>query len=226
MTSVIPRLHGLGCVVFDLDDTLFLERDYVRSGFDAVGAELAELGVTGFGETAWEAFLQGVRGRIFDVALEQVGCPPSAELVARLVTVYRAHAPAITMLSDARACLDRLTGHVPLAVVTDGPIESQRAKAAALDVEAWAAIAVFTADLGDGFGKPHRRPFELVEEATGCSAERCVYLADNPAKDFGGPRSLGWRTVRVRRPASLHHTVDSGDDVDHEVIDLDGFGRR
>jgi hypothetical protein len=25
------------CAVFDIDDTLYLERDYVRSGFEAVG---------------------------------------------------------------------------------------------------------------------------------------------------------------------------------------------
>ncbi len=57
-----------------------------------------------------------------------------------------------------------------------------------------------------------------------------VYLADNPRKDFVAPRALGWRTVRVRRPESLHVDVDSGEDVDVEVADLSevacllGFG--
>jgi putative hydrolase of the HAD superfamily len=50
-------------------------------------------------------------------------------------------------------------------------------------------------------------------------------VADNPAKDFAGPRSRGWRTVRVRREGSLHAAVASGDDVDAEInglAELDG----
>jgi hypothetical protein len=34
------------------------------------------------------------------------------------------------------------------------------------------------------------------------------------------PRCLGWRTVRVRRPGSLHAEVPSGDDVDAEITSL------
>ena len=39
------------CVVFDVDDTLYLERDYVRSGFRAVGVWASRwLGLSGFAE--------------------------------------------------------------------------------------------------------------------------------------------------------------------------------
>ena len=48
----------------------------------------------------------------------------------------------------------------------------------------------------------------------------CAYVADNPVKDFAGPKGLGWTTVRVRRPQGLHQRVPSGEDVDHEVPDL------
>jgi hypothetical protein len=46
-------------------------------------------------------------------------------------------------------------------------------------------------------------------------------VADNPAKDFVAPHRLGWRTVRVRRPDSLHADVPSGADVDAEIASLD-----
>ncbi|MEZ5265540.1 MAG: hypothetical protein R2755_28010 [Acidimicrobiales bacterium] len=48
-----------------------------------------------------------------------------------------------------------------LAVVTDGPLASQRAKARALSAERWADLVVCTAALGPGMGKPHPRAFEL-----------------------------------------------------------------
>lgn len=212
------------CVVFDIDDTLFLERDYVRSGFVAVGAwAQRELGIEGFGDRAWADFEAGGRATVFDRALCAYDREPSLEVISHMVTCYRSHQPAVELLADARECLNRLRGRCHLAVITDGPVESQRAKARALGVGAWADMVVFTGELGAGFSKPHCRAFEMVQERLGCIAARCTYLADNPAKDFAGPRSLGWTTVRVRRPDSLHHGVPSGDDVDLEIHDLSGF---
>jgi putative hydrolase of the HAD superfamily len=209
------------CVVFDIDDTLYLERDYARSGFTAVGEYVeAELGTAGFADAAWAQFEAGVRGRIFDVALEQCGVVPSPGLVAQLVTVYRRHPPAIAMLADALSCLERTHDVATIAFLTDGPIDSQRAKAHALDVQRFGDLVVYTEELGAGFGKPHTRGFEDIERITGHAGAQCVYVADNPTKDFVAPRALGWRTVRVRRAGSLHEGVASGDDVDEEVRDL------
>ena len=47
-----------------------------------------------------------------------------------------------------------------------------------------------------------------------------MYVADNPLKDFAGPKSLHWRTVRINRPGSLHADKSSGPDVDVEFESL------
>ena len=209
------------CVVFDIDDTLVLERSYVHSGFIAVGAWVAtNLGVDGFAERAWSLFASGVRGNTFDAVLEQLELDHDDTTVTKLVEVYRTHHPLLELLHDARACLDQLAGDAAIAVVTDGPLESQRAKARTLGLAHWADPIVLTSDLGAGFGKPHRRAFEVVENATGVRGRRCTYVADNPVKDFAAPRAMGWRTIRVRRPESLHVDIPSGPDVDAEVDDL------
>lgn len=209
------------CVTFDIDDTLYLERSYVRSGFRALDEPvLSMLGVREFSDRAWSAFERGVRGRIFDVALTECGVQPDPAVISELVGLYRRHVPAIELLADARACIVQLAGAgVAMAAVSDGPLESQRAKAEALGLSRWMAPVVLTAALGPGFGKPHPRGFELVA-AEQCGAASHVYVADNPHKDFAGPRQLGWRTVRIRRPLSLHHDVPSGPDVDFEISDL------
>jgi putative hydrolase of the HAD superfamily len=205
-------------VVFDIDDTLYMERDYVRSGFAAIGAwARRELGVHDLEDRAWAAFGAGVRGRIFDEALVACGVQANGSLVPRLVDVYRSHTPTIELLDDVNAWLSARPSDVALAVVTDGPLVSQRAKAAALGLAGWADPIVFTEALGPGRGKPHPDAFECVEAASGMLGASCAYVADNPAKDFAGPRGRGWRTVRVRRTGSLHDAVASGDDVDAEV---------
>jgi putative hydrolase of the HAD superfamily len=218
-----PPASPTQVVVFDIDDTLYLERDYVRSGFRAAGAWADRvLGVADLADRAWKAFEEGVRGTIFDVALADCGCAVTPELITQLVSCYRDHVPDIKLLDDARACLDRLSleGGVVVAVVTDGPLASQEAKARSLGLSTWSQHVIFTEALGAGFGKPNPRAFELIEQRLGVSGDRCAYVADNPSKDFVGPHQLGWTTLRVRRQHGLHFGVESGGDVDYEVADL------
>lgn len=210
------------CVVFDVDDTLYLERDYVRSGFAAVGAEVrARWTVADFAERAWRLFEEGARGDVFDRVLRACGVACSTDDVAALVACYREHRPEIRLLDDARACLERLAPRLRLAALTDGPVASQRAKVLALGLDRWLAPIVVTGELGPGLGKPHPEGFRRIEAATGEGGSACLYVADNPAKDFAGPRALGWRTVRIRRPGGLHADRPSGDDVDREIASLE-----
>jgi putative hydrolase of the HAD superfamily len=213
-------------VVFDIDDTLYLERDYVRSGFRAVGAWAKQtFGVTDLADRAWAAFEDGVRGKIFDIALAGAGIEVTPELVGRLVACYRNHVPDIELLRDAHACLDQLAlePEVIVAVVSDGPLASQSAKARRLGLATWSQNVIFTEALGAGFGKPHQRAFELIEERLGVGGDRCAYVADNPTKDFVAPHQRGWTTIRVRRQHGLHFEPESGGDVDHEAADLSGL---
>lgn len=210
------------CLVFDVDDTLYRERDYVRSGFAAVGAYAErEHGVEGLEAACWELFESGVRGSTFDRALTALGGAPDPALVAELIAVYRAHEPRIALPGDARSCLERWRGRAFIGLVTDGPAASQRAKIAALGLDAYVDRAIVTSELGDDAGKPDPRAFALLETASGAAGPDCCYVADNPAKDFGGPRSLGWRTVRLRRAGGLHAAAPSGPDVDREIVTLD-----
>lgn len=216
-------LEGVRCVVFDIDDTLYLERDYVRSGFRAVDVWVTEtFSRKGFFDVAWRLFMEGKRGTVFNEALPAVGVEPKFEAVNEMVALYRGHQPAISLLPDAVRCLDRLraTGRA-LACLSDGPLASQQAKAAALGAGAWCDPIILTAAYGEGFGKPHPRGFVQISERVGVDAADCVYVADNPAKDFAGPKQLGWRTVRVRRAGSLHEIVPSKGDVDIEFKDLE-----
>lgn len=199
------RLDPDRVIVLDVDDTLYLERDYVRSGFVAVGELVSsQLGIDGIGHTLWSGFVAGVRGDAFDRALLHHGCEPSPDLIRELVDCYRAHRPAIHLLPDAARLLDRLAGR-RLAAITDGPVNSQRAKVEALGLEARADPVVLTGELGPGRSKPDPAAYVLVEQHSGLDPDRHVYIGDNPTKDFVTPLDRGWTPVRIRRPDSLHH---------------------
>ena len=208
-----------GVVVFDLDDTLYLERDFVRSGFAAVGKWLAlHHGIRDFEAHAWDLFVGGRRGDLFDVVLPHLGLEPAPPLIRRLVAVYREHRPLIRLEPGGAALLAALCGRCRLALLTDGDHHTQRRKVAALALESWCDPVVCTDQWGRAHWKPSPRGFQHIQRMFEAPAERCIYIGDNPAKDFRAPKSLGWRTLRVRHPQGLHARADAATPLDQADV--------
>lgn len=188
-------------MVFDLDDTLYPERQFALSGFRAVASAFGD--VPGPVESAVRdmvrLFDSTHRRRVFDQLLLERGTPADAALVQRMIACYRGHKPALSLHDDARRALTRLRGVARLALISDGPSATQRAKIDALAIRPMFDLILLTDELGDGAGKPSPLAFELVMTHFAVAAARCAYVADNPAKDFVAPNRLGWMTVRVVR---------------------------
>lgn len=221
-------LNPLRVIVFDVDDTLYLERDYIRSGFRAVGEMIEHVfDCAGFESECIRLFTDGVRGRIFNTALENLDLPNDSNQVTRLVNFYREHTPSIELLDDARDLLDSCVGKVEMAAISDGPLLAQKQKVGTLALHAWTNHVVLTDQWGREYWKPHKRAFLHIENVFQASGSECVYVGDNPLKDFEAPRSLGWQTIRIRRPGSLHEYARIAPEcrVNLEVTDLWDLGR-
>lgn len=208
-------------IVFDMDDTLYPEHAYVLSGFRAVAA----FGETEFGIPAAAGyavlcalFEAGVRRTTFDDWLAQHNLPASN--VSQLVTVYRQHTPTITPYPDARAALAQLHGQYRLGLVSDGYLEVQQRKFAALDVAYYFDAVVFSDQWGREAWKPSHTPFIAVLQQLDSPPERAVYVGDNPAKDFIGARALGMAAIWCRRPTGVYadQTPPTADHAPNRVI--------
>ena len=192
-------------VVFDMDDTLYPERAFIASAFRAVGEHAAQRwGLSEFGDRCIELFDRGFRGDIFqraflDVRKEELSTASAAEMLH----IYRGHRPDdLPWHADALAAVEALHGELPLALLSDGYLATQRNKAIALGIDRWISDPVFTDALGREHWKPSTRGFELIMSRF--PGHRCLYVGDNPVKDFVAPRALGWFTVHVRRPGSTY----------------------
>jgi putative hydrolase of the HAD superfamily len=208
-------------IIFDLDDTLYAERDYVLSGFRAVArwAEAA-LGIPAApGYAALERlFAQGVRGDTFNTWLAAHHAPTgdgenkaesathSASIVAQMVEVYREHTPQLAPFPEVPPLLERLATSYRLGLVSDGYLAVQQRKWAALGLERFFGAVVFSDELGREHWKPSPRPFEIVTARLGVPPEAAVYVADNPHKDFLGARRAGLGAVWLRRPDGEYTT--------------------
>ncbi|MBI3416395.1 MAG: HAD family hydrolase [Verrucomicrobia bacterium] len=196
-------------IVFDLDDTLYPEREFVVSGFQAVDDWLRrEKAVTGFFEHAFAAYSAGRRGDIFDAALNRCGVTYDAADMQRLVQLYRTHPPRIQLHPDARWAIEHFRDTKKLGIITDGYLAAQKSKVHALGLSNDFAAIVYSDELGRQYWKPSLVPYRKFIEAVPCDPRECVYVGDNPRKDFLGANQLGWLSVQVCRPDGEYRGIE------------------
>lgn len=214
-------------VVFDLDDTLFPERQYVLSGFRAVDAWLEEAkGMSGFYERAKALFEAGSRGNIFDLALAESECSGDKALIRELVRVYREHPPRLNLYEDARWAIDVFRAHGPLGLISDGHLVAQQNKLAALNIgEAFQAV-VFSDAFGRDSWKPSPRPYQRIMELIPGAPSDFVYIADNPSKDFITARRLGWGTIQIARREGVHEGGEGAPEYRADAVITSLFALR
>lgn len=186
-------------VLFDLDQTLYPEAEFVRSGYRAVAAYLVERcggTVAGWAEEMESVLWREGRTGVFDQLIRKEGWAGRID-PATLVHVYRTHAPNLRLHSDAAELLADL--RVPCGLVTDGHATVQHRKAAALGLDTRFAAVVCTADIGPHAEKPSDIGYRVCLERLGVAPQDAAYVGDDLAKDFNAPRALGMRTVRIAR---------------------------
>lgn len=199
----MPRLR---VIIFDLDDTLYPEREYVRSGFRAVAAWVeGRLGLrAGEAFDGLEAlFGAGVRGDTFNRWLADRDVSDDG-VVAEMVEVYRGHFPSITPYHGVPELLSRLRADHKLGLLSDGDGGVQRRKLEVLGLVDAFDTVLFSDTLGRGSRKPSPRPYEAVLVALGVTGPESVYVSDNPTKDFLGARLAGLSSIRLRMPGGIY----------------------
>ena len=209
--STARQPHTLA-VVFDLDDTLYAERDYVRSGYRAVASHLRQsLGRERLTRDAvaaedwlWERFCSHTAAGAFDALNETFELALTGRDIGELVAVYRAHRPDIRCVDGAVDMLARLKGRYRLGLVSDGFLPAQQLKLDALGLGGCFDAVIFTEALGREFWKPSPAGFEAIARELGVDHDACAYVGDNPSKDFVAPNALGWLSVQVVRPDQVH----------------------
>lgn len=201
-----PRTRTIRAVVFDLDDTLYPERDYVLGGYRAVGEHLRKAlnRDDPFEAWLWNRFLTGRTDRALDALGDHFGLKLPPERIAELVRVYREHRPRIRPYGGIPELLSRLRETHRLGLLSDGFLPAQRLKLDALKIGRFFDAVVLTEELGREAWKPATRGFKVIREKLDVPHEACAYVGDNPAKDFVAPNKLGWVSIQYLLPGQIH----------------------
>lgn len=207
-------------VIFDLDDTLYDERQFVRSGHRAVSNYLAEK--YGVNRESCYRLLSSIfskqgRSNLFDSALQKLNIY-NKETVQEMVRVYRNHLPKIFLFKEAQKLLLKLKEKYRLGLITDGALEVQKNKVKTLKIQDFFDVITYAVEYG---GKHSVEPFLATLKKLKVPASQSIYVDDNPLKGFSAARKTGIRTVRILTgPSKNLRIVDEGCKPEFEIQNL------
>ena len=207
-------------MLFDLDDTLYFEPNYVHSGFRAIAQYTAKR--HGLDEhrvlnDLMEILQKEGRGKVFDYWIEREGLHDLVT-VPELVNVYREHVPTINFYPDVAPTLKRLRAKgLLLGVITDGNLLAQTNKVQALGVRDMVDLVICTDERGQAYWKPNPRVFLDALGSLKIRPKESIYIGNDPRKDFSGPEQIGMWAVHIERSHVGEHSCQA----DFHIIGLD-----
>lgn len=173
-------------IVFDLDDTLYKEIDFLKSGYRAIVEAIGHPEAFDF---MLDCYFHGENA--FQSVIDKYNLSYTVE---QLLVIYRNHKPSISLDPSTVATLDVLkaSGAI-MCLLTDGRSVTQRNKIEALELHHWIADDDILISGEFGYGKPDERCYRYFmdkwKDSTFC------YVGDNLSKDFVTANKVGWTTI-------------------------------
>ena len=191
-------------VIFDLDDTLYSEKEYVKSGFRAVSDYLGGR----FEKQLWDFFEAGKPA--VDEILKSMGRESEKDYV---LEVYRSHKPRIRLYDGVAEMIGSLKSRgIKVGIITDGRPKGQYNKIEALGLEVDDVIV--TDELGGiQFRKPCDIAFRMMATRWRLNPSDIVYVGDNQDKDFLAPQQLGMKYILFANRDGLYYKNQPGNQL-------------
>lgn len=199
-------MKNLKAIIFDLDDTLYNEQDYVNSGYSCVANFISpkiHVEASVVFEDLKALFLNktpNVLGHYLSLFSQ------STVTENECVQIYRAHLPSIHLNPKIIETLNFIKSQkYKMAIITDGRPEGQRQKIKALGLENWFDTILITDELGGPeYRKPNALPYQKVLQQLNVNPQDAAYIGDNVSKDFVTANKLGMVTIEVVNSKGLY----------------------
>jgi putative hydrolase of the HAD superfamily len=216
-------------LAFDLDDTLYEEITYVKSGFKAVSHLLYKqykIPIEASYSFMEEYLYVHGRNKVFDALLAKFQLF-NKKNVEKCVYFYHLHKPLLKLDPAAKSCIQRFK-NISKYVVTDGNKIVQGNKIVALGLDDLMSFCFITHHYGIRHAKPSPYCFQKICKRENVDSSEVIFIGDNPHKDFIGIKPLGFKTVRILKGAyknlkldkkyEAHTTVDSLDEITESFL--------
>lgn len=194
-------LVQINAVIFDLDNVLFNEEDYIKAAYRDIAAFLS--GRHGLREEqVYQKLVSDLQKKtslyphLFNDLLADLGLEQT--LLPDILKIYSNVTVDLQIALDVEHLLKTLQKRrVKLGLLTNGNVETQKNKVRLLGVENYFDAVVYARELGKENEKPSPEAYRVILQALRCKPEEAICLGDNPYTDFYGAKKLGVRTVRL-----------------------------
>lgn len=190
-------------VIFDLDDTLYKEIDFLQSGFVSICNKISEH-VKDSSKVIYDKlysyYLTG-EDAFYSIIVEY------ALYMFRkkdLINLYRNHIPNIKLSSESIKTLEQLTkDNYSIGLLTDGRSVQQYNKIKSLNLKKYISEILISEEFGSE--KPNKNNYLYFSESKYSNCDKFYYVGDNVIKDFITPNSLGWTTICIKNNGQNIH---------------------
>lgn len=180
-------------VIFDLDDTLYNEIDFLISAYNEISFFLSiKKGVDKSQNEIFEYMFRSYidRKNTFEQVISFLQIESTTAF--DLLDIYRNHKPNIFLSDNTKEVLDYLIDQkFILGIITDGRSIQQRNKIKALNLENYLSEIIISEEFGSE--KPNLENYKFFE--TKFPNSNFTYIGDNMNKDFIAPNELNWNTI-------------------------------
>ena len=194
-------------VIFDLDDTLISEHQYIDSGYSHVSHLLSNRlnqdseSINFILKDLFNKSPKNVFNRLYD----WLEIKYTNEMILDLVEEYRNHEPVIDFYDDVIPCLEALKHRkIMTGIITNGYAEAQNQKLKVIRGFDHFDEIIIADELGREYWKPHPKTYELMSAKLKVAYSKMMYVGDNMTKDFVAPNKLGMKTVHIKRPEGIY----------------------
>ena len=218
------QMEDIKAVIFDLDDTLYPQIEYTRQSLLASAPYIAE--ISGCGVEIVNENLNIILGwhgieykRIYDDLFEAISFDGKPYL-QDILKLFRGCKPKISAYQNVYKVLDELNVSYRLGMITDGYEEAQKYKINELNLNDYFEKVLITDTLGIENRKPSSVPYEKLLEIMELAANECVYVGNDPRKDFIACKKLGMKSVRIKQGDYKNLVLDQEYEADYCVDDI------
>lgn len=213
------HIHG---VIFDLDNVLYDETDYIFSAYKEIAGYLSKyhgLEESEIFTTLKDKFYRNgsMYPRLFNDLLNDLDLD---YLLPEILHIFSTVHPKIKLYDGVDSLLSRLKKKYKLGLLTNGMVETQKNKIKLLNIEHLFDDVLCARELGSNNEKPNTLPYIVLLDRLSIKPENAMCIGDNPYLDFVGAKKIGILTARVLTGEFKEVIVDEKDDADITINEL------
>ena len=222
--DIDQTLKHIKGIVFDLDDTLYPQASFKRSGFRVVAGWVAK---------HYSFNAATILNELEDIMQQKGASYPFMfnDLVNRLnidrkdilemVAAFIEHEPTISCYSKVHETLACLRKRYKLGLLTDGRLGVQQRKIKALELAPYFDKILCSDSMG--LEKPATELYEWFERNFQMMGRELMYVGNDPSKDFFGANVRDWTTVQLLTSENKTVECEPTFSASFETSSLDDF---